>query len=53
MVLQDIELNLAVLDLEEYAHRAETAKARFDHTAPVIHESLVDFLLNNSPKLRN
>jgi len=50
----NVDLNLAILDLEEMAERERRLQeARRNCTLPLIHESLVDFLLDNTPKLPN
>jgi len=51
-MLLDVDLQLAVVDLEAELAREQSLRDRIEHNIPLIHETLVEFMLNHTPKVR-
>ena len=47
----DVDKQLAAVELDEQLAAQQRKRQQFDHNAPVIAESLVDFMLNNLPRI--
>ena len=47
----DVDKQLAAMELAEDLARQQRKREQFEHNVPVIHESLVDYMLNNTPHI--